>query len=345
MKLVVDKTIPFIEGVFEPYCEVVYIEGRDISSEDVRDADALMIRTRTRCNADLLDGSKVKMIATASIGSDHVDHEYCDAHGIHHQSASGCNANAVMNYVFSALYGSAARKSINLEGKTLGIIGVGNTGSRVSSMARYLGFSVLQYDPPRQEAEGGEQFCSLDRLLEESDVVTMHVPLSDSTRRMAGKEFFSKIKDGAIFINTARGEVVDEKALEEAIPRLGAVIIDTWNNEPYVNLDLVSKVDIATPHIAGYSVQGKQNGAAYAVRAIARYFGFSDLYDFFPEIDIPELEAIKLNLKGKRQGEIASVLQYNYPVFTDDFMFRINPLGFENLRLNYSYRTEFYVDF
>ncbi len=344
MKLVADKTIPFIEGLFEPYFDVVYVEGRDISSEDVRDADALLIRTRTKCNADLLDGSSVRMISTASIGSDHIDHEYCNEHGIHFATASGCNAVGVMNYVFSALYGIAARKSIDLEGKTLGIVGVGNTGSRVAAMARHIGLRVLLCDPPRASVEGPDAFCPLPQLLGEADIVTLHVPLSDSTRKMADDAFFSAMKPGALFINTARGEVVDEPALIRAIPRLGAVIIDTWNNEPYVNQDLVQMVDIATPHIAGYSYQGKQNGTALAVRAIARFFGIEPLYEFYPETPLAELEAIKLNLKGMSQGQIASTLSYNYPVFSDDFMFRMNPAGFENLRLNYSYRREFYVE-
>lgn len=344
MKFVVDKTIPFIENLFEPYAEVVYLEGKDITSEDVRDADALIIRTRTKCNADLLDGSSVRMISTASIGSDHIDHAYCDEHGIHYASASGCNAVGVMNYVFSALYGIAARKSIDLEGKTIGIIGVGNTGSRVAAMARHIGLRTLLCDPPRAAAEGPDAFCALPVLLEQADVVTLHVPLSEQTRRMVNDEFFAGMKPGAVFINTSRGEVVDEAALMRAIPKLGAVIIDTWNNEPYVNLDLVDRVDIATPHIAGYSYQGKQNGTALAVRAIARFFGIEALYEFYPETPLAELEAIKLNLKGKSQGQIASVLSYNYPVFTDDFMFRMNPAGFENLRLNYSYRREFYVE-
>ncbi len=344
MKFVVDKTIPFIENLFEPYAEVVYLEGKDITSEDVRDADALIIRTRTKCNADLLDGSSVRMISTASIGSDHIDHAYCDEHGIHYASASGCNAVGVMNYVFSALYGIAARKSIDLEGKTIGIVGVGNTGSRVAAMARHIGLRTLLCDPPRAAAEGPDAFCTLPVLLEQADVVTLHVPLSEQTRRMVNDEFFAGMKPGAVFINTSRGEVVDEAALMRAIPKLGAVIIDTWNNEPYVNLDLVDRVDIATPHIAGYSYQGKQNGTALAVRAIARFFGIEALYEFFPETPLAELEAIKLNLKGKSQGQIASVLSYNYPVFTDDFMFRMNPAGFENLRLNYSYRREFYVE-
>jgi erythronate-4-phosphate dehydrogenase len=344
MKFVVDKTIPFIENLFEPYAEVVYLEGKDISSDDVRDADGLVIRTRTKCNADLLDGSSVRMISTASIGSDHIDHEYCKEHGIHFATASGCNAVGVMNYVFAALYGIAARKSIDLEGKTLGIVGVGNTGSRVAAMARHIGLRTLLCDPPRAAVEGPDSFCPLDSLLKQADIVTLHVPLSDQTRKMANDRFFRRMKPGALFINTARGEVVDESALMRAIPKLGAVIIDTWNNEPYVNLDLVEKVDIATPHIAGYSYQGKQNGTALAVRAIARFFGIEPLYEFYPETPLAELEAIKLNLKGKPQGEIASVLSYNYPIFTDDFMFRMNPAGFENLRLNYSYRREFYVE-
>ena len=178
MKFVVDKTIPFIENLFEPYAEVVYLEGKDITSDDVRDADALVIRTRTKCNADLLDGSSVRMISTASIGSDHIDHEYCLEHGIHFATASGCNAVGVMNYVFAALYGIAARKSIDLEGKTLGIVGVGNTGSRVAAMARHIGLRTLLCDPPRAAAEGPDSFGSLETLLEQSDAVTLHVPLS-----------------------------------------------------------------------------------------------------------------------------------------------------------------------
>lgn len=344
MKLVIDKTIPFVENLFEPFAEVVYLEGKDICADDVRDADGLLIRTRTKCNADLLEGSSVRMISTASIGSDHIDHAYCNEHGIHFATASGCNAVGVMNYVFSALYGIAARKSLDLEGKTMGIVGVGNTGSRVAAMARHIGLRVLLCDPPRAEAEGSDAFCPLTRLLAESDVVTLHVPLSDQTRKMANDRFFDAMRPGALFINTARGEVVDEPSLIRAIPHLGAVIIDTWNNEPYVNPTLVEMVDIATPHIAGYSYQGKQNGTALAVRALARFFGFEPLYEYFPETPLAELEAIKLNLKGKSQGEIASVLSYNYPIFTDDFMFRMNPAGFENLRLNYSYRREFYVE-
>ncbi len=171
----------------------------------------------------------------------------------------------------------------------------------------------------------------------------MDVPLNETTRGMADDEFFERMKPGTIFINASRGEVVDEAALKRAIPKLGPVIIDTWNNEPDIDVDLLNMVDIATPHIAGYSYQGKQNGTALAVRAIARFFGIEPLYDFFPKTEIIDLELIRLDLKGKSQGEVASVLQYNYPIFTDDFMLRMAPENFEFLRSTYKYRREFYI--
>ena len=344
MKIVADKAIPFLQGVFEPYAEVVYREGGAICAEDVRDADALITRTRTRCDAALLEGSSVRIIASATIGVDHIDMQWCDSHGITVRNAAGCNANGVVQYVFSALYGTAARKAISLKDATIGIIGVGHVGSRVESMARSLGFRVLLNDPPREAAEGSFGFSSLDTLLEESDIVTLHVPRDPDTRAMAGKDFFRKMKDGAFFINACRGEVVDEQALMNARYRLGPVIIDTWNNEPDINRELMAMVDIATPHIAGYSYQGKQNGTADAVRAVAHYFGIERLYDFFPKAELPCNEAVKLDFRGHTQGEIAAMLQYNYPIFTDDFMFRMNPGDFEKLRENYNYRSEIYIE-
>jgi erythronate-4-phosphate dehydrogenase len=343
MKIVADKHIPFLEGVFEPYAEVVYIDGRAINHDDIVDADALVIRTRTICNAALLDGTKVSMIATATIGMDHIDLDYCRSHNIEVLNAEGCNAGGVLQYVFSALYGIAARKGIKLDDATMGIIGVGHVGKKVEEMARYLGFNVLLCDPPRAEAEGQEGFCSLEYLLAHSNIVTMHVPLDDTTRYMADEEFFMLMPPGAIFINAARGEVVDEKALIQAIPKLGAVVIDTWNHEPNVNTDLVEMVDIATPHIAGYSYQGKQNGTAAAVQAVARHFGIEALYDYYPEADIPDHGPVLLDLKGKNHGERAAVFQYNYPIFTDDFRFRMEPENFEKLRSEYQYRREIYI--
>lgn len=345
MKIVIDRAIPFIERVFEPYVdEVVYKEGGEISREDVANADALMTRTRTKCNAALLEGSSVKIIATATIGTDHIDIPWCESHSIFVRNAAGCNAGGVMNYVFSALYGAAARNSLPLIGSTIGIVGVGSVGSRVETMARQLGFKVLLCDPPRAENEGPARFCPLDYLLENADIVTMHVPLNANTRGMANASFFSKMRKGAIFINAARGEVVVDEDLLEAIPRLGPVIIDTWNHEPQVNRELLDKVAIATPHIAGYSYQGKQVGCMMAVRAVARFLKIAPLYEFYPPTGSLELQAAKLDVRGKTQGEVAAIMQYNYPVFTDDFLFRSNPDAFEWLRENYQFRREFYID-
>lgn len=343
IKIVADDKIPFLNGVFEPYAEIIYKDGRFITAEDVADADALMVRTRTKCNAKLLEGSSVKIIASATIGTDHIDMKWCDDNGILVCNAAGSNAGGVMQYVFSALYGTASRRSINLEGKTMGIIGVGNVGKRVEQLAHYLGFNVLKNDPPREAAEGSYGFCDLDTLLASADIVTLHVPLDDNTRGMADEQFFAKMQDGAFFINASRGEVVNEEALKKAVPRLGPVIIDTWCNEPHADKELIEMADIATPHIAGYSYQGKQNATAASVRAVARYFGFSDLFEFFPATDVNN-EAVKLFMKDMKQGEITSVLQYNYPIFTDDFMFRIHPERFEEIRSNYQYRREIFFD-
>ncbi len=342
IKIVADENIPFLEGVFDPYAEVVFGNGRDICHDDLIDADALIIRTRTKCDAALLEGTKVTIIATATIGFDHIDLDYCASRRIEVVNAKGCNAGGVMQYVFSALYGVCARRAISLEGKTIGIIGVGMVGSKVETMARYLGFNVLLCDPPRAEAEGPEGFVSMNALLAQSDIVTLHVPLTAQTRGMAGEEFFMRMKKGAVFINTSRGEVVDDRALKNAVPKLGAVVIDTWNNEPDIDLELLDKTDIATPHIAGYSYQGKMKGTAMSVRAVARRFGIYQLYSFYPA-QLPEDVPQRLDLAGKTQGEIAAVFQYNYPIFTDDFMFRMNPGGFEAMRENYYYRREIYI--
>ena len=345
MKIVIDKDVAFIEGVFEPYAEVVYVEGKEICREDLLDAEALIIRTRTRCDETLLEGTAVKIIAVAAISMHNIDLDYCSAHGIFVQNAAGCNAGGVMNYVFSALYGTAARKTISLSGATIGIFGAGNSGSRVAKMARYLGFKVMLYDPPRQQAEASDLFCSEDEILAGADIITMHLPINETTWNMCDEEFFGKMRPGAFFINTAHGNLVDEQALLGAIPRLGPVIIDSWKNEPDINPELVDKAEIATPHISGYSYQGKQTATLTVVRSVARYFSIRELYDFFPKGDVMELEAIRLDLKGKSQGEIASVLQYNYPIFTDDFMLRMDPSRFEYLRRSYRYRREYYVDY
>lgn len=344
MKVVIDSEVPFIKDVFEPFAEVVYIEGENISRSDLVDADALICRTRTICNEDLLLGTAVQIIATPTVSTSNVDTQFCEEHGIVVCNAAGSNSGGVMNYVFSALYGAAARKSLPLLGATLGIVGVGSTGRMVERTARHLGFKVLKYDPPRAEAEGAGNFCELDELLESSDIVSLHLPINDNTRNIANADFFSKMRHGAFFINTASGELVDEDALLECHSKLGPIIIDAWKDEPDINLNLLEIADIATPHIAGYSYQGKLRSTMMPVRAVARFFGIQELYDFFPSSEIEELNAVKLDLRDKNQGQIASIMQYNYPIFTDDFLFRINPKDFMLMRSSYKYRKEFYTD-
>ncbi len=344
MKIVADVDIPFLEGVFEPYGEVIYKKGVDIVADDVVDADALLVRTRTQCDASLLEGSKVKIVASATIGTDHIDKEYCASRGIEVANASGCNAGGVMQYVFSAVYGIAARKGIKLDDVTFGVVGVGNVGRLVADMAESLGFKVMRCDPPRAQKEGPEGFCTIEELLAQSQVVTLHVPLDETTRGMANDAFFTLMLPGTIFINAARGEVVNEESLMTAIPKLGAVVIDTWNNEPNVNEELVELVDIATPHIAGYSYQGKVNGTRMAVRAVAECLGIDALKDFTPDDSDEDRQPVRLDLRGRTHGEIAAVLQYNYPIFTDDFRFRMEPHKFEKLRNEYQYRREIVLE-
>lgn len=344
IKVVADEAIPFLPEVLEPWAEVVYKPSKGISSVDVRDADALLVRAETKCGPDILEGSTVKLVATTSSGFEHIDLGYCDSKGILVRNSSGCNTVAVMNYVFSALYGVSSRKSIKLAGEKLGIVGVGSIGRLVDQVASLLSFKVLKNDPPRMAKEGNDGFCSLDYLLESSQIVILCVPSNPSTHRMADDSFFARMKPGTIFMNVSRGDVVDEEALKRAIPRLGPVILDTWDNEPDVDRELVEMVDLATPHIAGYSYQSVRNCTAAAVRSVARYFGIEGLYDFYPRQESMQTNSIRLDLKRKSQGQITSVLQYNYPVFSDDFLFRMQPERFEELRSNYRFRREFHID-
>lgn len=363
MKILVDRDIPFINGVFEPYAEVVYLPGKEFAPANVKDADALVIRTRTKCNTALLDGSAVKFIATATIGMDHIDLDYCTASGIAVANAAGCNAGGVMQYVFTSLYSLACKKGIflpdgftssTLENKlTLGVIGVGNVGSRVANMGEYMGFEVLRCDPAKERAQtlafnNGymkldefKDYYSLDYLLENSDIVTMHTDLNPISRGMAGDEFFSKMKDGAIFINSSRGEVVVDEALVKSVGKLKGLILDVWNGEPALNLQLMDDADIATPHIAGYSYEGKVNGTTMAVKAVAEHFGIEGLKDF--KI-VPEEKNNNFFCKNElSQNQISEYFQNIFPIFEHCADLKTNPQNFELLRSNFKYRREFYV--
>lgn len=314
--LVADRDIPFLEGVLDPWFEVRALPGKAIGPTDVRDAVALLVRTRSRCDAALLEGSTVRFIGTATIGTDHIDRDYCDSHGITVVSAPGCNAAAVAQYVRVALH----TLGLDRPGSTLGVVGVGHVGSLVAEAGRRAGMYVLLNDPPREAAEGSAGFTPLPALLAQADVVTLHVPLWPENKDFADVAFFAAMKPGASFVNASRGEVIDEDALLAIRPKLDRLVIDVWKNEPAINLDLLAATDIATPHIAGYSIQGKMNGTTAVVRALGVAFGIDALKTFcVTGIPLP-------------QGP--------YDIMQDDAKLRSHPENFEQLRSHYSYRND-----
>ena len=347
IKIVADFNIPFLKGALEDYASIVYLPAREIGPRQVRDADALIVRTRTRCNEQLLRGSAVKYIATATIGFDHIDDDYCRANGISWSSASGCNSGSVMQYMASALACLTTRSRKKFEDLSIGIVGVGNVGKKVEKLARLLGMKVLLNDPPRARAEGSGSFADLDDLLEDSDIVTMHVPLNregkDGTIHLAGKEFFLKIRRGGWFINTSRGEVMNTGALIGSLHgHLAGAVIDVWENEPEIDRELLHLADLATPHIAGYSLDGKANGASQSVRAISRFFGLG-AGDWYPG-NIPE-PADGLVRIGKDHGGMDKLARrlfmHSYNIETDSTRLKAAPGKFEQFRDNYPPRREF----
>ena len=221
MKIIADNKIPFLRGALEPFAEVVYMPGKETTAEVVKDADALITRTRTICNEALLKGSSVKVIATATIGFDHIDTAWCEANGIIWRNAPGCNSWSVKQYITSLLLSVARKRSLSLEGMTLGVVGVGNVGSKVASAAAALGMKVLLNDPPRERKEGPEAFVSLDELIRRSDIITLHVPLQkdgpDATWHLFDAARLASMRPGQILFNSSRGPVVDNKALKAAL--------------------------------------------------------------------------------------------------------------------------------
>lgn len=340
-RFVADSAIPYMD-ILQGWADCTFCEASDITPELVRDADALFVRTRTICNAALLEGSRVSLVASATIGTDHIDIGWCSDNGIRVTSAPGCNSSAVRQYVFTALYALAHRKDISLSGLTIGVIGVGNVGSKVAEFGRRLGFKVLLNDPPRESREphNANLFTPLDQLLARSDIVTLHIPLWESNREIVDGTFFENMRENAIFVNTSRGEVVCENALLRYLPRFSGVVTDVWGGEPDINRELLEAVDIATPHIAGYSRQGKINGSTAVVRAVGEHFGI-DVLKAFAVRD--ETAVVRFDPEALSQNEICDRLCNIYDIWEDDGMLRSDPGKFEQIRSHYNYRTEFYV--
>ncbi len=348
MKIIADNKIPYLKGVFEPYAEVMYKGGAEINSDDVRDADALIIRTRTKCNGSLLDGSSVKFIATATIGYDHIDKEYCKANNIQWVNAPGCNSSSVQQYIASALLWLAVNEGIELKDRTLGVVGVGNVGRKVVRLAEIMGMRVLLNDPPRARKEGDCGFVSLDTIIDECDIISFHVPLNyegtDKTYHLIDKKLISKLSQKTILINSSRGEVVDNPALKNALiqKNIDGAVLDVWENEPDIDPGLLQLVDIGTPHIAGYSRDGKANGTAMSVQAVSRFFGLG-IENWYPEeIEMPKDPEIAIDGKDMDHKQIIyKLVTHTYDIKKDDQALKKNVDDFEKLRGNYPVRREF----
>lgn len=362
MKIVVDQDIPFLDGVLEPFAEVCFSKGSAIDAGLVRDADALLVRTRTWCDRDLLEGSSVQFVGSATIGADHVDLSALQQMGIAFANVPGCNAGGVMQYVFTALYGLVTRGTgvlspdpdgIWAQGRTFGVIGVGHVGSRVACLAEALGYRVLRCDPPREKAEYGEAsacspFVDLETLLAESDVVTVHVPLDETTRGMIGDVFLAAMKPQAILINSSRGPVAEASALIRARTqgRLGGLVLDVWPGEPDLDEDLLACADVASPHIAGYSYEGKVNGTVGVVRALAAHFGWESLKAFQPVSEQGNLPVWSLcELRKESNQALARRFEQVFDVPAISQRLKTAPAQFEEFRSTFYFRHEFSFDF
>ncbi|MHC4143793.1 MAG: 4-phosphoerythronate dehydrogenase, partial [Planctomycetota bacterium] len=263
MKIIADANIPFVAECFSSIGEVEVVAGREITPGIVAEADVLLVRSITPVGEDLLAGSKVRFVATATIGIDHIDVDFLRRHNIGFASAPGSNANSAAEYVIAGLLEIGQKYALDLEGKSIGIIGVGNVGSRVAKKCAALGMDVYLNDPPLhpplRRQTGDAKYLPLKELFT-CDFITLHTPLTferpDKTFHLANEEFFKSLKKGCVFVNASRGGVVDSAALKAAIQseRFGAVVLDVWENEPDIDTDLLQMVDLGTPHIAGYSL-------------------------------------------------------------------------------------------
>lgn len=348
MKIIIDDKIPYIRGAFENVAEVIYLPGSKTTSEIVKNADAIVTRTRTICNKALLDDSKVKFIATATIGYDHIDTDYCDTKGIRWTNAPGCNSKSVEQYIASTLMVLAEKYSWTLSEMTIGVVGVGNVGRKVARIAEIMGMKVLLNDPPRERAEGKEKFVSLETIQQQADIITLHVPLNlkgeDATFHLADDSFFSNIIRKPVLINSCRGEVTETEAVKKALRsgKVSAFVCDCWENEPNLDLELLSMTEIATPHIAGYSRDGKATGTLMSVQAISKYFGLG-LENWQPiGVEKPDEAVFEIDGANLTEQEVLSkAILHTYDIRNDNADFRRNTTLFEQLRGDYPVRREF----
>ncbi len=330
MKVIADKNIPFLKGRLKD-AELIQLPASEIDAESVKDADALIVRTRTRCDENLLRGSKVKIVASATIGTDHIDIPWCEENGITVSNAPGCNAPGVALYVWSNLL----RNGFDPSKDTLGVVGCGNVGGIVAAWGKRLGAKVLVCDPPRKEKGlTDHDYLPLEEVLEKSDAITLHTPLTHDgnhpTFHLINKDSLEHLHPDAIFINAARGEVTKTEDLVEAIEngRIRVAIIDTWEGEPAIDTRLLALADTATCHIAGYSVEGKQRATRMALEEVAKTLGI--------EVDLTGLQAPYEEPENLTSERITAA--YDPAPMTAGL--KANPSSFETIRNAYTLHKE-----
>lgn len=351
MKLIVDENIAFAEEAFSQFGDVLLIGGRQITNDFLLNADALIVRSITNVDENLLQNTNIKFVGTATIGTDHIDNNYLDENNIAFADAKGCNANSVAEYVFTALLKIAVDNNLTLKNKTIGIIGVGNIGSRVVKCAEVLGLKVYKNDPPKQRAGKGSNYFSLEEALQ-ADIVTLHVPLNktgiDKTFYLLDEKKLNKIKKNAIIINSSRGAVVDNKALLNIIDKKHfKVILDVWEGEPLINTDLLQKVLVGSSHVAGYSLEGKVNGTKMIYDALCRITNQQNGWE--PKLPTVEKNIIDISPPKNLEEKLCLIFKQIYNIEKDDSEMRkmiemdndSKGAHFDKLRKEYPLRREF----
>jgi erythronate-4-phosphate dehydrogenase len=327
MRIVIDKNIPLAASAFRNLGDLVLLDTREINSMAVKDAEILVIRSETKVGRELLEGSRVRFVATATIGTDHIDLPYLESQGVGFASAPGSNANSVKEYVLAALLVLSSRIGFTLRGKTLGVVGVGNIGSKVVKMACALGLNVLQNDPPVARRAGRPQFLSLDELMS-ADIVTLHVPLTrigeDATYHLFDGRRIDAMKSGSILINTARGAVVETRDLKDALRRghLSAAVIDVWEGEPSIDAELLKLVSLGTAHVAGYSMDGKVNAVRMIREVVCGFLSDTSTWDPCGELPPPETTCIHLDGSGGLEEMLHAAVHQCYDIELDDQQLR-----------------------
>jgi len=354
VKIVADANIPLVAEAFGPLGEVIRLPADGITPAAVADADALLVRSVTRIGPALLDGSRVRFVATATIGIDHVDTAYLASRGIGFASAQGSNARSVAEYVFSALVVLAEHAGRRLGDLTVGVVGVGHVGGRLARMLETVGATVLRNDPPLARRTGDPGFVPLDAL-NDADVVTLHVPLTrsgpDATFHMVDAAWLGRLRPGVWLINTSRGAVAETAALRDAANagRFGALVLDVWENEPAIDPELLRRADLATPHIAGYSYDGKVNGTRMVLAALCDYFGLERPWDPGPLMPPPPTPRIAIAAVTAPEEALGQAVLAAYDIREDDARLRATlalpeadrPAAFKALRREYPVRREF----